>query len=94
MKIVPEKLISFVRSKGTLQLRTLKLKRRFTVSATESGLVFVPSTNKPRVHEMKWLSRVCTQFNKTESFRPSNYAHFTVNASYTLALIDKYLKAS
>jgi hypothetical protein len=92
-KVTPERLIRFVGEREGMRLRTLIRRRPFSAHTSGDGLEYVPSTNKPRLHEMKWLAGVCKEFNRSGSFRPSNYIHLTMNASYTLALIDKYLKA-
>jgi predicted HNH restriction endonuclease len=92
IQITPEELIEFVRAKQSLQLKTGKQGKVFTVRLNGNDLEIVPhATKKARAHEMKWLRRVCDRFSRIHSFRPTDYSELTVNASYTLAIIREYL---
>ena len=67
---------------------------KFTVCLAGDGVEFTPlSTKKPRLHERKFIERILSRFEKTGSFITSDYQNLTVNASYTLTLIDRYLKS-
>ncbi len=93
--VSPEKLIEFVRNQNGLQLSTHKQRHPFIVRPARDGVVFIPSkTQKPRIHELKWLRRVCDEFSQANSFRPGDYNHLTRNASYNLALIRAYLDST
>jgi len=53
---------------------------------------YVISTNKERHSKRKWIERVLNHYALTRSLRPVDYVDVTTNASYTLALMDLYLK--
>lgn len=92
--VSPEELIEFVRSQNGLQLST-KRQLPFRVQTAGDGLEYIPLvTGAPRVHELKWLRRVCAEFSKANSFRPGDYKRLTYNASYTLPLIRAYLDSA
>jgi hypothetical protein len=53
----------------------------------------VVSTDKERRSKRKWIERVLDHHSLTGSLRPGDYVRVTTNASYTLALMDLYLKS-
>jgi len=91
-QVRPEEIVEFVRSRGDMQLSTLVQKQSFVVRAVRDGLEYVPSSDKPRTLQVKELTRVCEEFSRTNSRHPGEYLDLTVSASYTIALIDAYLK--
>ena len=75
------------------EISTRAGRSKFTVCVAGDGVEYVPlSTKKPRLHERKIIDVVLDHFEKTGSFVISDYRDLTYNASYTLALIDRYLK--
>ena len=51
------------------------------------------STKKTRPHERKFIESVLDRFDKTGSFITTDYQDLTYNASYTLTLIEQYVKS-
>ncbi len=91
-QITPEAIVEFVRGQEDLHLSTLTQEKPFVVRAVDDGLEYIPATKKPRLQHRKWLTRVCDEFNRVRSMHPGDYSHLTFNSSYTLAVIDAYLK--
>ncbi|MCW5554761.1 MAG: hypothetical protein KIS67_21690 [Verrucomicrobiae bacterium] len=91
--IIPKEIVEFVRSQGELHLSTLAQKRPFVVRVFDDTLEFTPSSEKPRSRDRESLVRVCDEFSRTNSLHPGDYANLSVHASYTLAVIDAYLKS-
>ena len=89
----PEEIVEFVRSQGELHLSTLAQKRPFVVRVSDDTLEFIPSSDKPRSRDRESLARVCEEFDRTNSWHPGDYADLSVHASYTLAVMDAYLKS-
>ncbi len=74
-------------------LPTMGGRSEFVLLSVESDcLHYLPSTNKERHSKRKWIERVLNHYAMTNSLRPGDYVDVTTNASYTLALIDLYLK--
>lgn len=87
-------IINFVRSIEGEELKTAAQNKTFTVRAVGDGIEYTPSsTGTPRAHPHRWLSRICDEFSRTNSFKPVDYQRITVNASYALAVIAKYLQS-
>jgi hypothetical protein len=87
-----DEVIRFARELEGHELRTLAHGRPFRIHVTEKGLVYIPgSTCRPRRHHHKWLKRVCEEFSRTNSFTAKHYHHLSKNASYALAVIQRYL---
>ncbi len=80
----------------TLEGRTLPTHVRgcaFRVEVTSTGLIFTPeSTGKPRPQQDKHIGRVLQRFRETGSLRQSKYHDLTVNASYLMVIIAKFLQ--
>ena len=95
-QVSANEIITFVRSiegTGDQELKTAAQSKAFTVRAVGDGIEYTPSsTGKPRAHPHRWLSRICDEFSRTNSFKPVNYQRITVNASYALAVIARYLQ--
>jgi hypothetical protein len=84
--------IRFARELEGYDVSTLAHGSPFRVHVTEKGLVYIPlSTGRPRRHDHKWLKRVCDEFSRTNSFKAGHYHHCSKNASYALAVIQRYL---
>jgi hypothetical protein len=84
--------LSFVHSLEGEVIQTSAGRAQFTVRIVETGLEFAPlSTQQPRGHTRAYVQRVLDHFRETGSFSTADY-QFTVNASYQLALIDRYLR--
>jgi hypothetical protein len=83
--------LSFVRSLEGEVISTLAGRAQFTVRVADNGLEFTPlSTAHPRGHTRAYVQRVLDHFRATGSWSTADY-QFTVNASYQLALIDRFL---
>jgi hypothetical protein len=48
---------------------------------------------KPRIQENKYIELVIERFNKEGSWSPQDYKDITMNASYLLAVMNKYVNA-
>jgi len=89
-------LLSFARTIEGQELRTLTCGSPFHVEVDEDQLVYhsakgsAPSAR----HESRIsLAETVAQFSHTRSLRPAHYRHFSINAAYTLVLIQLYVKA-
>ena len=91
IKISAADIIAFVRSQGELQLQTHSKRIGFTVSASDDGLVYLPSTTKERRDGLQQVVRICEEFTLTNSFKPADYKDIAFNASYALAVIRAFL---
>ena len=89
--VTPDELITFVRSRGQLELHTLHQMHPFTARLAGDGFEYLPQTGTPRSHGREYLARVCEAFSRTNSFSLGDYHDITKNASYTLPLIQAYL---
>jgi hypothetical protein len=84
--------LSFVRTLEGEVIPTLAGRAQFTVRVVDNGLEFTPrSTEQPRGHTRAYVQRVLDRFRETGSMSTADY-QFTVNASYQLALIDRFLR--
>ena len=93
MQIPTDDFIAFVGSLENQELSTLARRKKFTVKMLDGGLEFTPAKTKvPRRHRRTYDERVLAHFQQTVSLKNKDYK-FTVNQSYMLALIDRYLKA-
>jgi hypothetical protein len=87
-----DEFLSFVRTLEGEEIQTLAGRAYFTVRVVDNGLEFTPlSTKHPRGHTRAYVQRVLDRFHETESLSTADY-QFTVNASYQLSLIDRYLR--
>jgi hypothetical protein len=79
-------------NRTTLETRTRHNKFHFTID--DKGFHYIPeSTNKPRIQENKYVDRVLQRFNDIRSLSPKDYNDLTMNASYLLAIIEKFVNA-
>ena len=66
---------------------------KFTVRIAGDGVEYTPASTKiSRLHKLKSIESVLDHFETTGSLVTTNYQNLTRNASYTLTLIDLYLK--
>jgi hypothetical protein len=94
-RISTDSFLAFCQSLEGQELTTRAGRSKFTVCLAGDGLEYTPlSSKKPRPHERRFIERVLDRFEKTGSFITSDYNGLTVNASYTLTLIDRFLKNS
>ena len=89
--VTPDELIEFVHLRGQLELHTLLQKHPFTAQVAGDGFQYLPQTGAPRSHGREYLALVCEEFSRTNSFSAGDYYSITMNASYTLPLIQAYL---
>lgn len=83
--------LAFVRTLEGEVIPTLAGRAQFTVRVVDNGLEFTPlSTEISRGHTRAYVQRVLDRFRETGSTSTADY-QFTVNASYQLALIDRFL---
>lgn len=79
----------------TLEGKLLTTRARacvFQVQVTRDRLIFTPrSTGKPRPQFDRDTEAVLTRFRADGSLRPGDYHDLTVNASYLLAILEKYV---
>lgn len=75
-------------------LTTLERRARFTVHVVPAGLEITPaSSGKTRLVSREIVQRVCDEFERSRSERPGHYQEITFDASYLLAIIDRYRRA-
>jgi hypothetical protein len=92
-KINLNNFLVFLKTSERHNFKTLARKKPFSFSLLKNGISYIPkSTQKPRNHPLKFLERVIARYNKTGSLVTTDYNNFTVNASYTLSLINEYNK--
>lgn len=76
----------------TLETRAQRCRFRFDVE--ELGFRYTPeSTGHSRLQRYRYIEKVLERFNETRSLNPGSYQDATVNASYVLTVIAKYLRA-
>lgn len=90
-----EPFMEFCKTKKYQQLETIAQHRKFRLTCVQNDRLewIVLSTNKPHYSTDDWIKRYITYFNKTNSFRTSDYnrnIHCT-ESSYILALIKLYI---
>lgn len=75
-------------------LETRARYHKFLFQVDDMGFYYTPlSTMKRRTQENKYIDLVIERFNNKRSLMPSHYHDLTMNASYLLAVIEKYLNA-
>ncbi len=81
-----------VKSLSGKTFQTGQQKKNFIVQFKKHKIHYIPkTTGKPRPHEDIYLKRVVDRFNETNSLMPKDYVDITLNASYTVALIEQYI---
>lgn len=92
-KIDLENFRSFANTLDGQSFVTLHRKAPFNVHLLPLGLQYTPvSSGKPRIQEWKYIDQVISRFGETGSFHPRDYHDITMNASYVLTVIKKYLQ--
>jgi hypothetical protein len=92
-RISTDSFLAFCHSLEGQEILTRAGRSKFTVCLAGDGVEYAPlSTKKPRLHERKIIDSVLDHFEKTGSFITSDYRDLTYNSSYTLTIIDWYLK--
>ncbi|HEY7329592.1 MAG TPA: hypothetical protein VH592_18280 [Gemmataceae bacterium] len=93
-RVTADEIRSFAKSLGGKPLHTLAQGKEFTVEVDGDYILYTPaSTGKQRRHRPAYLEAVCERFSDTNSYHSSTYRPVTLNPSYTLAVIDAYLKS-
>ena len=89
-----EALQTFARANDRRIFPTAGGRAKFMLIVHGDGLEYVPlSTNRGRAQKYAAIRRIVNYYNQTNSLTPGDYQSFTVNASYTLALIKHALNA-
>jgi tRNA(Ile)-lysidine synthase TilS/MesJ len=94
-RISTKSFLEFCSSLEGQEQRTLARQARFMVKVVDDGLVFIPgSSNKSRTHKRNYVERMLEDFaHKDHSRKTSDYNGYTADASYQIALMDKYVKS-
>ncbi len=93
-KISLNSFFAFCKGLQGQSLPTIGERASFTLSLVDENdaLYYIPdSTGKERRVAKHYIDEVLKRFAVTHSFKPSDYTDITRNASYTLALIKRYL---
>jgi hypothetical protein len=95
LRVTADDILTYAASLKGQDLRTLHKRKLFNVDVKGDRLVYTPLEKddpKPRVHDYVTLQRICEKFSESNSLKPRDYDDTGArNASYTLALIIKYL---
>jgi hypothetical protein len=91
--IEPSALIAFARTLSGETLATAQRGARFTIQVAGDGLTVTPaSSGAARPITQAELERVLDQFAASGSFAPGNYLQVSVNSSYLLTIIQRYIE--
>jgi len=86
-----ETLMAFARALEGEPLQTLFRKNTFYIKVIGDDLVFTPvSSRAPRRERCDQIKALLDELAKTGSFRKSDYADLSFNASYVLALVKQW----
>lgn len=89
-----QELKEYAKSLNGTTLETRTQHRKFQFYADNEGFHYKPlSTMKMRNQDDKYIDLVLERFNKKKSLRTSVYHDLTMNASYLLVVIEKYINA-
>jgi hypothetical protein len=92
MRFDVDDFMRFSRTVDGATLKTLAREKAFDITVVPQGLEYTPhSTGKARLQEERFIKRVGERFADLRSFRPTDYHDITMNASYVLSLIRRYL---
>ena len=92
-RISTDEFLAFCKPLEGEVIPTMAGRAKFTLRVTAEGLEFtVVSTRKNRIHKRKYIDDILDRFAQSGSFITGAYTDITYNASYTLALIDRYSK--
>lgn len=91
--LTAESLLSFANDLEGERLNTLSRAAGFTLRVLPTGIEITPgSSGQPRVVSREIVQRVCEEFQRTRSMRPSDYHSMTFDSSYLIAVIDRYIR--
>lgn len=92
--ITLQELKQYSKSINQTTLETRARHNKFLFSVDDVGFHYIPeSTGKPRIQENRYIERVIERYNEKRSLSPRDYNDLTVNASYLLAVIEKFINA-
>lgn len=85
--------MNFCRGLQGRTLATVGGRAEFTLTSVQPDSLdyHVLSTGKDRGTSRKWIVRLLERYEETKSLHPKDYLGITMNASYTLALLELYL---
>lgn len=90
-----EELTQFAHSISGSTLETRVRHCKFLFFVDDQGFHYTPeSTGKARIQEEQYIERVLERFNSTGSLNPSDYQDITLNPSYIVAVIERFIMAS
>lgn len=93
-RVTADELDKFAHTIEGEELTTAARRKVFTVRAVDGVTEYTPASSSiPRRANYDKLVLVCDEFSRTKSFKPSDYHHLTFHSSYTLALIERYLRS-
>ncbi len=90
-QISTDELLKFAKS---VEGKTLRRNKEFTVVVTEDSLVYIPvATNTRTKNDRHCVDEICKEFSKTNNDSPSHYVKTLKawHASYSLTLIHMCL---
>lgn len=89
-----QELKEYAKSINITTLETRSRHNKFLFFVDDKGFHYTPeSTKKPRTQENRYMDLVLERFNEKRSLSPKDYNDLTMNASYLLAVIEKYINA-
>lgn len=92
--ITRQELMEYAKSITRTTLETGARHSKFLFYVDDEGFHYIPeSTKKPRIQENRYIDRVIERYNERRTLSPRDYNDLTVNASYLLAVIQKYINA-
>ncbi|MDQ5909952.1 MAG: 5-methylcytosine-specific restriction enzyme [Pseudomonadota bacterium] len=89
-----ETLMVFARALKGEPLQTIWRKKTFYINLIGDDLEFIPvSSRAPRRERYDQIKALLDELTETGSFRKSDYADLSFNASYVLALVKQWQTA-
>jgi len=83
---------AFAEGLGRITIETPARHLQFEFWANDEGFHYVPaSTDRQRNQAYKHVQNVVARYNEKRSLRPGDYPDLTVNGSYILAIIGRYV---
>jgi len=77
------------------RLTTLARGASFRIRVLPHGLEITPASSRtPRIVRREIIDRVCEAYRESRSARTRDYQAISFDASYLLALIDRYSRAN
>lgn len=91
MAVTSEQLLRFASTLENVEISTLAGRAKFTVQVLPGGIEITPrSSGKSRLVNREMVQRVCNEYERSRSTSPGHYQSITFDASYLLALINRY----